>query len=58
MNAGSASRSRARAILDVLQRRGIALSGAQAEQIAACRDEVTLARWWERAWLVESVDEL
>jgi HEPN domain-containing protein/predicted nucleotidyltransferase len=49
---------RARAILDVLQRRGIALTDTQAERIAACRDEVTLARWWERAWSVESVDEL
>jgi hypothetical protein len=42
----------------VLQRRGIALTDTQAERIAACRDEVTLARWWERAWSVESVDEL
>jgi hypothetical protein len=49
---------RARAILDVLQRRGLALSDDQTQRIATCRDEATLAHWWERAWSVESVDEL
>ena len=52
------ARGRARAILGVLQRRGIALSDAQVERIATCRDEATLARWWELAWSVESVEEL
>ena len=49
---------RARAILDVLQRRGIALSDAQLERIATCRDEATLARWWEMAWTAGTGDEL
>ena len=49
---------RARAILGVLQRRGVTLSDAQVERIATCRDEITLARWWELAWSVESVEEL
>jgi len=49
---------RARAILGVLERRGLVLSDAQVERIAACRDEATLAQWWERAWSVESVEEL
>jgi len=49
---------RARAILDVLQRRGIALSDAQVERIATCRDEATLARWWEMAWTAGTGDEL
>ena len=49
---------RARAILGVLERRGLVLSDAQVERIAACRDEATLAQWWERAWSVESVDDL
>jgi hypothetical protein len=49
---------RARAILDVLQRRGIALSDAQLERIATCRDEATLARWRELAWTAGTGDEL
>jgi flagellar biosynthesis/type III secretory pathway protein FliH len=53
-----AQQERARAILEVLQRRGIALTDAQAAHIAACRDEATLASWWERAWSIDSVEDL
>ena len=49
---------RARAIVDVLRRRSIVLADPQAARILACRDEATLARWWERAWSIVSVDEL
>jgi uncharacterized protein len=49
---------RARAILDVLRRRGLTLSEAQVERIASCRDDQTLARWWDLAWSVNSVSEL
>src|SRR5512147_184750 len=49
---------RARAILDVLQRRGIALSDAQVERIATCRDEATLAQWRDLAWTAGTGDEL
>src|SRR5512147_2745401 len=49
---------RARAILDVLQRRRIALSDAQVERIATCRDEATLAQWRDLAWTAGTGDEL
>src|SRR5512147_2494148 len=49
---------RASAILDVLRRRGIALSDTQVERIAACRDDATLAQWRELAWTVGTGDEL
>jgi HEPN domain-containing protein/predicted nucleotidyltransferase len=53
-----AQQERARAILGVLERRGLVLSEAQVERIATCRDDAMLAQWWERAWSVESVEEL
>lgn len=49
---------RARAIVEVLRRRGVALEEHQAAQIHACREEATLRRWWDLAWSVESVNEL
>ncbi|HEY5959232.1 MAG TPA: HEPN domain-containing protein [Polyangiaceae bacterium] len=49
---------RARAVVDVLRRRGIAVSDEQAQRMTECRDDATLARWWERAWSVASADEL
>jgi HEPN domain-containing protein/predicted nucleotidyltransferase len=49
---------RARAVVEVLRRRGITITDEQAERITQCRDEATLTRWWEHAWLVSSVDEL
>jgi hypothetical protein len=48
----------ARAILDVLRRRGVALTDAQASLIAACREESTLERWRELAWSARAADEL
>src|SRR5512147_509193 len=52
------ARGRARAIVDVLTRRGLTLRELQSARILCCRDEATLARWWELAWTVGSVDEL
>jgi len=52
------ARGRARAIVDVLTRRGIKLRELQSARILCCRDEATLARWWELAWSVGSADEL
>lgn len=52
------ARGRARAIVDVLNRRGFALTELQSTRILVCRDEATLARWWDLAWSVSSVDEL
>lgn len=49
---------RSRAILDVLQRRGVSLSDEQVLRIRECRDEATLARWWDRAWSVSSKGEI
>ena len=52
------ARGRARAIVDVLTRRGLKLRELQSTRILCCRDEATLAKWWELAWTVSSVDEL
>jgi HEPN domain-containing protein/predicted nucleotidyltransferase len=52
------ARARANAILDVLRRRGIALSDADAQRILACRDESALALYWERAFSAASAAEL
>ncbi|HLM72562.1 MAG TPA: hypothetical protein VK459_07720, partial [Polyangiaceae bacterium] len=49
---------RANAILDVLRRRGIALSDADAQRVLACRDESALALYWERAFSAASAAEL
>ncbi|HEY5962323.1 MAG TPA: hypothetical protein VIV60_37460, partial [Polyangiaceae bacterium] len=49
---------RARAVVEVLRRRGVALTEEQARRVLACRDEATLTRWWEQAWTVSSADEL
>jgi len=49
---------KARAIVDVLQRRGVVLTEAEAERILGCRDEATLARWWDLAWSVGAAKEL
>jgi flagellar biosynthesis/type III secretory pathway protein FliH len=53
-----AREERARAVVEVLRRRGVALTDEQAQRITECRDEVTLTRWWERVWLVSTVEEL
>jgi hypothetical protein len=52
------ARSKANAILDVLRRRGIAVSDADAQRVLACRDESTLALYWERAFSATSAAEL
>jgi flagellar biosynthesis/type III secretory pathway protein FliH len=49
---------RARAVVEILRRRGVALTDEQAQQVLDCRDEATLTRWWERAWTIASADEL
>jgi hypothetical protein len=49
---------RARAIVDVLHRRNVHLGGADSDRILACRDADALARWWDRAWHVNSAAEL
>jgi hypothetical protein len=55
---GGEARARASAILDVLRRRGIALSDADAQRILACRDESALALYWERVFSAASAAEL
>ncbi len=52
------ARSRANAILDVLRRRGVAVSDADAQRVLACRDESALALYWERAFSATSAAEL
>ncbi|MGC4070156.1 MAG: HEPN domain-containing protein [Polyangiaceae bacterium] len=49
---------RARAVVDVLRRRGVAATEEQVKRLMTCRDEGTLEQWWERAWVVSTVDEL
>jgi len=52
------ARGRARAIVDVLTRRGLTLRDLESARILCRRDEAKLARCWELAWTVTSVDEL
>ncbi|MBN1961618.1 MAG: HEPN domain-containing protein [Deltaproteobacteria bacterium] len=52
------AQERARAIIDVLKHRNIAISDAEAERILACRDSDLLAQYWERVFVVQSVVEL
>jgi len=52
------ARERARAIVDVLRRRGVALTDEEQERVLACREESTLARWWELAWVASAADQL
>jgi HEPN domain-containing protein/predicted nucleotidyltransferase len=52
------ARGRARAILDVLARRGVPVSDAEAARILACEDESTLDGLWERAWTSASIADL
>jgi HEPN domain-containing protein len=53
-----AARAKASAILDVLRRRGIEISDADAQRVLACREESTLALYWERAFSAASASEL
>jgi hypothetical protein len=48
----------AKALLLVLQGRGIAITDDQQRHIFACTDLATLDRWLERSGSVASVDEL
>ncbi|MBN1960684.1 MAG: HEPN domain-containing protein [Deltaproteobacteria bacterium] len=48
----------ARAIIDILKRRDIKVDDAMAAQILNCRDANLLAKYWERAFVVGSVDEM
>jgi uncharacterized protein len=50
--------AQARGIVDVLRRRGVAVSDAEAERILACREEAVLARWWDKALSAASAAEL
>jgi hypothetical protein len=49
---------KAEAILQVLEARGLALSGAQREEILACRDLDRLNRWLRRAATLATVHEV
>jgi hypothetical protein len=57
---GQASRaeSKAEAVLDVLDARGIAVADAQRERVLACTDLDTLRTWVRRAATVTGADEL
>jgi len=48
----------ARLIVDVLARRGVPLTAAEAAMILECPDGELLKAWWERALTVDSVQEL
>jgi predicted nucleotidyltransferase/HEPN domain-containing protein len=52
------ARAKAIAILDVLRRRGIEISDADAQRILACREESALALYWERAFSAASATDL
>ena len=48
----------ARAVLRVLDKRGLTLSEAQQQRITECTDPETLDRWLDRALTVTSADAL
>lgn len=48
----------AASIVDVLRRRGIELTDADAQRILQCEEQETLRLWWDRAWSVRAVEEL
>jgi hypothetical protein len=48
----------ARTLLRIIERRGLALTEAQRNQIMACKDIATLDGWTDRVLTVTSVDEL
>jgi hypothetical protein len=47
-----------KALMMILERRGMAMTDEQQQQIVACTDVATLDRWLDRALSVTSVDEL
>jgi hypothetical protein len=47
-----------KAVVMVLQARGIALTEVQRERISGCRDLTRLQAWVERAATAEAADEL
>jgi hypothetical protein len=49
---------KAEALLMVLRRRGMVITAPQQQQIVACGELATLERWLDRAFTVDSVDEL
>ncbi|MBN1960366.1 MAG: HEPN domain-containing protein [Deltaproteobacteria bacterium] len=52
------AQERARAIIDVLKRRNVAISDDIEKQILACRDADLLAKYWKRAFVVNVIKEL
>jgi len=48
----------ARLIVDLLARRGVPLTAAEASQILDCPDSELLNTWWQRALTADSVQEL
>ena len=52
------SEGEAKALLIVLRRRNLAMTGDQEQRILTCTDLATLDRWLDRAFSVASVDEL
>jgi len=55
---GGERRGVARLIVDLLARRGVPLTAAQAEMILECVDGDLLKTWWERALTADSTQEL
>jgi predicted transposase YdaD len=49
---------KAEALLMVLRRRGMVITAPPQQQIVACGELATLERWLDRAFTVDSVDEL
>jgi hypothetical protein len=49
---------KAEAVRIILKRRGLLLTSAQQEKIAACEDSATVEGWLERALFVTVADEL
>jgi len=48
----------AKALIEILKRRGMTVTDEQQRQIVACTDLPTLDRWLDRAFSVTAVDEL
>jgi hypothetical protein len=56
--ASAEAKGEAKALLRIIEKRGLALTEAQRNQIMACKDIATLDGWTDRVLAVTSVDEL
>ena len=52
------AKARAEAVLGVLEHRGLAITVTLRRRVLACRDELALQRWFDRAFTVASAKEL